>query len=56
MKHETMNQLGYDEFEMDAEVETFQRIKRRKPAKDLELREKGRKLNHRTKKKKDIEF
>lgn len=54
MKQQTMNQLGYKEIEADAEFETFERIKRRKPAKDLELREKGRKRNHRTKKKKDI--
>lgn len=51
MKYDAMNQNEFEE--MDFDVETFQRIKRRKPAKDPELRERGRKLNHRTKKKKD---
>lgn len=52
MKYDAMNHNEFEEMEF-FEVETFERIKRRKPAKDPELRERGRKLNHRTKKKKD---
>lgn len=54
MKYDAMNYDGTEDF--GVEVETFERIKRRKPTKDPELRERGRKLNHRTKKKKDIDF
>ncbi|WP_214688653.1 MULTISPECIES: hypothetical protein [unclassified Exiguobacterium] len=51
MKYDAMNLKTKDGYE--AETETFESMKRRKPKKDPELRERGRKLNHRTKKKKD---
>lgn len=54
MKYDATNYDNFEEF--GAEAETFERIKRRKPEKDQELREKGRKLNHRPKKKKDTDF
>lgn len=54
MKYDAMDYNETEDF--GVEVETFERIKRRKPTKDPELRERGRKLNHRTKKKKEIDF
>ena len=55
MKYNSLDLDRYEE-EFGAEPENFERIKRTRPEKDEELRTKGRKLNHRTKKKKDIEI
>lgn len=38
------------------ETEYFSKIKRQKPEKDIEARDKGRKRNHRTKKKSEKEL
>lgn len=51
-----LNDLNNYEDEFGAEPEKFQRIKRSRPEKDEDTRTEGRKLNHRTKKKKDIDF
>lgn len=55
MRDNRFDLTKYEE-EYGEDVDTFQRIKRTRPEKEEELRTKGRKLNHRTKKKKDIEF
>lgn len=55
MKYNSLD-LGKFEKNFGGEPENFERIKRTRPEKDEEARAKGRKLNHRTKKKKDIEI
>lgn len=55
MKYDSLD-LGKYEKNFGGDTEKFQRIKRTRPEKDEEARAKGRKLNHRTKKKKDIEI
>lgn len=54
MKYNLQDLHNY-ESEFGEETENFERIKRSRPEKDEEARAKGRKLNHRTKKKKDID-
>lgn len=54
MKNNLYDLNNYEE-DFGSEPETFERIKRSRPEKDEESRTKGRKLNHRTKKKKDID-
>lgn len=51
------NSLAYDSYEEDygEEPDTYQKIVRTRPEVDEETRKMGRKLNHRTKKKRDIE-
>ena len=51
-----LKDLNNYENEFGEETENFVRIKRSRPEKDEESRTKGRKLNHRTKKKKDIDY
>jgi hypothetical protein len=55
MKYDSLD-LGKFEKNFGGDTDKFQRIKRTRPEKDEEARAKGRKLNHRTKKKKDIEI
>ena len=52
------NALEYDNSENDfgEEPDVFERIVRTRPQIDEETRKEGRKLNHRTKKKRDMEF
>ncbi|WP_442638077.1 hypothetical protein [Rossellomorea marisflavi] len=55
MKHDAFDQEKYEDYNFETGT-TFERIKRRRPDKDEETRSKGRKFNHRTKKKKESDI
>lgn len=55
MKYNSKDLSNYED-EFGEEPEKFERITRNRPEKDEDSRTRGRKLNHRTKKKKDIDL